>query len=277
MRLRKEFDVSVEACLIRLTKLSRAPSAAFCASKHSDGAYRVDYVIPAACWESPVKVGQAVPASSLVNEASAIGFTATGDESWGGDRRLHIECVGLAPYPGSIVPRVVGLIAPQDEHGYKAPAMKEIVGDALEPRGKGVKVVAHVVPDTLSPWGGGGFASQVRRRFPTVWNNFRSQTTLAQTPPVLGAVFMTCLSDQIYIAHMVAQHGIGPSPVQRLRYAPLADCLSTVHLRAQELGASVHMPRIGTGHGGASWDVVKELITEELVDKGISTTVYQRP
>jgi hypothetical protein len=37
------------------------------------------------------------------------------------------------------------------------------------------------------------------------------------------------------------------------------------------------MPRIGTGHGGADWEIVKELIVGELVDRGVQTTIYQRP
>jgi O-acetyl-ADP-ribose deacetylase (regulator of RNase III) len=81
----------------------------------------------------------------------------------------------------------------------------------------------------------------------------------------------------ICVAHMVAQRGIGASSTQRLQYAALAECLTVLRQKAEDLGASVHMPRIGTGHGGASWDIVKELIAEELVDKGINTTVYRRP
>ncbi|MGE8059004.1 ImmA/IrrE family metallo-endopeptidase [Pseudomonas sp. NPDC089547] len=49
--IRKTFDVSVEACLIRSIKLATSASAAFCASFHQDdGVYRVDYVIPAPGW-----------------------------------------------------------------------------------------------------------------------------------------------------------------------------------------------------------------------------------
>jgi hypothetical protein len=42
-----------------------------------------------------------------------------------------------------------------------------------------------------------------------------------------------------------------------------------------ELGASVHMPPIGTGHGGGDWKVISELILEELVRKGTKVTVYK--
>ena len=98
-----------------------------------------------------------------------------------------------------------------------------------------------------------------------------------QRHPTLGEVFIGPMSEGVCVAHMVAQRGIGASSSQRLRYAALAECLNEVREKAKELGASVHMPRVGTGHGGASWDVVKELIAEELVDKGVATTVYRRP
>ncbi|MCA9181901.1 MAG: macro domain-containing protein, partial [Planctomycetales bacterium] len=277
MDIRKEYDVSVEACLIRLIKLARTPCAAFCASAHQDGRYKIDYVIPALGYDCPVSVGQRVPMGSAVYEANAIGFTAVGTEEWTAGNSLRVECVGLAPYPGGLVPRVVGLLIAAAGTEYRAPEIVEVVGDALQPRGTGQRLVAHVVPDTNSVWGGNGFASQLRRRFPDVWTKFRTETTARHCPPKLGEVFTGSMDESIHVAHMVAQHGIGASTNQRLRYAALAECLTTVRQVAEELGASVHMPRVGTGHGGANWDIVRELIAEELVDKGVPTTVYRWP
>lgn len=277
MDLRKEYDVSVEACLIRLIKLARTPCAAFCASVHQDGGYKVDYVIPALGYDCPISVGQRVPKDSAVTDANAIGFTAVGTEEWVAGNPLRVECVGLAPYPGGLVPRVVGLFIAAEGTKYRAPELVEVDGDALQPRGTGARLVAHVIPDTNTVWGGNGFASQLRRRFPDVWTRFRSETIAMHRHPALGEVFVCPMTDGISVAHMVAQHGIGVSASQRLRYAALAECLARVRGMAKELGASVHMPRVGTGHGGASWDVVKELITEELVDEGVATTVYRRP
>ena len=277
MEIRKNFDVSVEACLIRLIKLARTPCAAFCASKHEDGNYRVDYVIPALGWDCPVTVGQVVPTASVVSEANAIGFTAVGDEEWVAAQRLRVECVGLAPYPGGLVPRVVGILVSSENTPYAPPEILEVDGDALQPRGVGPKLIAHVIPDTNTVWGGNGFASQVRQKYPDIWTSFRNETSAVHRSPVLGEVFVAALNKGTSVAHMVAQRGIGASTTQRLRYAALAQCLSEVRKKAIQMGASVHMPRVGTGHGGASWDIVKELIAEELVDKGVATTVYSLP
>lgn len=273
MDLRKRFEVSVEACIIRLVKLSRTECAAFCASKHAKGGYKIDYVIPSPTCSSPVVSGQRVPDGSAVLEANAIGFTAKGKEAWG-PNDLQVECVGLAPYPGSVTPRVVGLIKALDQRKAVPHTLKELVGNALEPRGKGAKIVAHVVPNTPKIWGGGGFAASVRKSFPQVWSQFRSETADLRRSPQLGQVIFTPASADVSFANMVAQNGFGASSKQRLMFTAFAQCLVQLREQAEELGASVHMPRVGTGHGGASWAVVKELITEELVDKGISTTIY---
>jgi hypothetical protein len=46
---------------------------------------------------------------------------------------------------------------------------------------------------------------------------------------------------------------------QYVRYDALQECLETVDVHAQILGASVHMPRIGVGLGGGSWRIIIHL------------------
>jgi O-acetyl-ADP-ribose deacetylase (regulator of RNase III) len=278
LELRKQFDVSVEACIIRMVKLSRQPVGAFCASAHGEGRFKLDYVIPTAGWVPPVDVGAFIPAQSVVRDVSAIGYTAVANENWVAGAPMRVECVGLSPYPGQTTPRVVGLLRPRVPKKLDVPSLKELNGDALKPsRREGRRIVAHVVPNTPALWGGGGFASQVRQRFPDVFTAFQQDIARAGGAPKLGSTFIGELEPDTLIVHMVAQAGFGPSKGQRLRYAALAECLGNLRQFAHESSASVHMPRVGTGHGGASWDIVKELITTELVDRGIDTTVYQRP
>ncbi|SFT97596.1 protein of unknown function [Paraburkholderia aspalathi] len=278
IELRKQFDVSVEACLIRLTKLATTPCSAFCASLHEDGQYRIDYCIPAPGSKNPVSVGQSVPDGSAITDTTAIGFTAVGQEQWTPDSQyMRVECIGLAPYPGGLAPRVVGLMIPEAAGELQPPRVTEVQGDVLSPRGEGPKIVAHVIPDVVVQWGGNGFASNLRRRYPQIWSQFLDAAGPVRTKLALGESFLGRIDDETTVIHMVAQQGFGRSPTQRLRYAALAACLAEVRHTAQRLGATVHMPRVGTGHGGANWDVVKELITEELVEKGIAATVYTLP
>lgn len=276
MELRKEYDVSVEACLIRLVKLANRPAAAFCASHHAKAGYKIDYVIPAAGWDSPIRAGELVPKMSAVEDANAIGYTAKRDEEWNGNL-IRVECVGLAPYPGTVVPRVVGLILPRTSSKYTPPTLEEVRGNVLEPRGDGPKIIAHVVPNTKALWGGRGVAAAVRKRYPSSYEAFKSITTNAGRLPTLGEVVIADVGDDINIAHMVAQRGFGPSTTPRLSYTALSSCLSQVRLQAQKTNASVHLPQVGTGHGGAKWNVIRELLIEELVGKGIRTIVYTLP
>ena len=276
MELRKKYDVSVEACLIRLVKLAQKPGAAFCASFHSDGYYKFDYVIPAAGWKSPIKTGDHVPEKSAITEANAIGFTAKRDEKWHATS-IRVECVGLAPYPGMTVPRVVGFMLPRTPGKFSPPALEEVRGDALAPRGGGQKVIAHVVPNTNALWGGRGFAAAVRKRFPGSYAVFREKTADVNRLPALGEVVAVAIDGETTIVHMVAQRGFGPSMTTRLSYAALSECLSRLGEIAKSTHATVHLPRVGTGHGGADWNVVRELLTEELVGKGIRTMVYTLP
>jgi hypothetical protein len=41
-----------------------------------------------------------------------------------------------------------------------------------------------------------------------------------------------------------------------------------------ELGASVHMPRIGCGLAGSKWTRIEPLIEQYLCGRGVTVTVY---
>jgi len=74
---------------------------------------------------------------------------------------------------------------------------------------------------------------------------------------------------------MVGQKGIkrgssGPP----IRYDAVAACLEKVAEKAIELGASVHMPRIGCGLAGGEWSKVEPIIKEHLCGRGVTVTVY---
>jgi len=76
---------------------------------------------------------------------------------------------------------------------------------------------------------------------------------------------------------MVAQRGFGKSSEPRISYPALEACLRTVQERATATMATVHMPRIGCGLAGGSWDAVSELIDNTLVRNGVAVTVYDLP
>jgi O-acetyl-ADP-ribose deacetylase (regulator of RNase III) len=149
-----------------------------------------------------------------------------------------------------------------------------VQGDATAPQGKGVKLIAHVCND-LGGWGK-GFVLALSRRWPEPeaayrrWHRERAGNDFA-----LGAVQHVQVGPYTWVANMVGQRGMrtGSKGVP-VRYEAIDTALGVVAAKAAELGASVHMPRIGCGLAGGKWSRVEPLITERLVAHGIRVTVY---
>ncbi|MFE0099777.1 macro domain-containing protein [Streptomyces sp. NPDC059009] len=147
-------------------------------------------------------------------------------------------------------------------------------GDATAPLGKGVKVIAHVCND-LGGWGK-GFVLALSRRWPEPeaayrrWHRERAKNDFG-----LGAVQFVEVGRHIRVANMVGQRGMktGSKGVP-VRYEAIDTALAALADKAAELGASVHMPRIGCGLAGGKWSRVEPLISERLVGRGIAVTVY---
>lgn len=103
--------------------------------------------------------------------------------------------------------------------------------------------------------------------------------TLPGSPPfVLGEVQFVPVTDTIRVANMIAQHGIrtkgGLPPI---RYPALGQALARLADEALRTGAGVHMPRIGCGLAGGTWDRVEPLIQTQLLNRGVAVTVYDLP
>src|ERR1019366_7352343 len=115
--LRAQFDVSMEALLLRVIRRTEQPCAMFAASRKetgsSSGHYYVDYSVSSRSWAGKLASGTALPRTKCLPECTAIGFTAKGDEHWPEPAgNVHAECVGIAPYPSNSYPRVVGMVRP---------------------------------------------------------------------------------------------------------------------------------------------------------------------
>jgi len=73
--------------------------------------------------------------------------------------------------------------------------------------------------------------------------------------------------DNIWIANMIAQHDFyrkgDPKGKVYLQYDALKTSLDKVNSFAKGIqGVSIHMPRIGCGLAGGTWDKVQEVIEE---------------
>jgi O-acetyl-ADP-ribose deacetylase (regulator of RNase III) len=91
----------------------------------------------------------------------------------------------------------------------------------------------------------------------------------------LGEVRFIPVESDIWIANMIGQHGIRAASGQPpIRYDAVRECLVKVAAKAKELGASVHMPRIGCGLAGGKWEVIEPLIVQSLCEQDVLVVVY---
>lgn len=280
LELRQQYEVSTEAMLLRMVKLTQQQCAFFCASPVQSGAsrprYVLDYAKPSKTWYAArPSSGTELPLRSVIAECTAIGFTARGQEQWPTLGAVKVECVGVPPYPNHTYPRVVGLLRPPRQSGAAMPAITYLKGDASEPRGVGVRLVVQVVNDAALTWGA-GFSLALRKKWPSLQQTFRAWA-MARRNLKLGNVHVAAVDDRVSLVSMVAQHGYGPSPTPRIRYLALQDCFKNVAELALQREATVHMPRIGCGLAGGTWGVVSDLVSEEICSRGVSVYVYDLP
>jgi O-acetyl-ADP-ribose deacetylase (regulator of RNase III) len=278
MVTRRKFDVSAEAFLIRVAKTTNEPIVMFSASPVSDQgglkAYRIDYTVGSKTAPVLRIAGRTIPKVSVVYSCTAIGYTDRRIERWM-SFDASTECVGISPYPGSRYPRVAGLIR-LDQREARPEAMKALHGDVLDPRGPGTKIICQLVNDQARFWGG-GVAKATAKKFPNAHKSFSDWIISMPRAKRLGEVHFADAEQSIFVASIVGQAGFGPSLLPRIRYAAIERGLELVTKFAASHHASVHMPRIGTGQSGGSWDTVEEIVRDTLVHQGIPVTVYDPP
>lgn len=275
--LRERFVVSTEALLRRVVKLTSRPVSLFSAVRLRDATYRVDYAVPSHAWSPALQQGFLVPNDTVLSHCTAVGYTAAATEVWQGSQ-MAVQAVGVPPYPGDRFPRVLGLLQPVSAPQPHSPALSYVRGDATEPRREGPTIIAHVVNNTARRWGGRGFAVTLARRYPTARDGY-AEWAASAAHLRLGQVHLAQVEAGLWIASLVAQAGYGPALPNRprLRVAALREALERLALLANERGASIAMPPIGTGQAGGSWPVVRDLVIDEIALRGIQITVHVLP
>jgi O-acetyl-ADP-ribose deacetylase (regulator of RNase III) len=153
-------------------------------------------------------------------------------------------------------------------------AITYLKGDATSPQAKGVKIICHICND-LGGWGK-GFVLAISRRWKQPEEQYRAwYADRSGNDFALGAVQFVQVDPYLWVANMVAQRGLkSGSKGPPIRYEAVAECLKKVATKATELGASLHMPRIGCGLAGGDWSRIEPLLLEHLAEKGLAVTVY---
>lgn len=279
MRQRREYDVSTEAYLIRLAKISQQPIGIFVASPIvSEGGrrhYKVNYFISSPTAPKVRLAGTPIPHDSIVHQCTAMGYTDRSVETWLIGSPTQLECVGLTAYPGSVYPRVAGLVR-FDRALEKHLPIRVLHGNVLEPRGGDTKIVCQLVNDKATRWGG-GVARKIAKRFPGAEESYGEQVMTIPQRDRLGRTIFSEASEDVTIASLIGQEGFGPSLFPRIRYAALQSCLEQVAEYATSVGASIHMPKIGTGSAGGNWPTIEEMLDDVMVRAGLSVTIYDIP
>lgn len=156
-----------------------------------------------------------------------------------------------------------------------------VTGDATAPPGDGVRFIVHVCND-VGGWGS-GFVVALSRRSTIPEACYRSWYRGEEgngNPFELGQVQGVAFDRPgVVVINMIAQRGIrhdrkAPPAVD---YEALGKCLEQVCTLASVMDASVHMPRIGCGLGGGDWNVVEDLIKQNLLIHDVPVTVYDLP
>jgi len=161
-----------------------------------------------------------------------------------------------------------------------------INGDATCPQSKGNKIIAHIC-NTIGGWGK-GFVLAISKKWKEPesayrkWHRERNKNDFT-----LGSIQLVQVEKYIYIANMISQKGIKKKrrsnakdveyeveQKQSIRYKALHNCLQNLRLKAIELNAIVHMPRIGTGLAGGNWDSIEILLKNNLSNFGVKVIIY---
>lgn len=279
MSQRRAYDVSAEAFLIRMAKISNQPIGIFVSSPvvTDDGRrnYKIDYFLGSPTAPKFRLTGMAIPNESIVHRCTAIGHTNCSIENWATGSPSQIECVGLTAYPGSLYPRVAGLVRFDKARENRQP-IRLVHGNILEPQNGGQKVICQLVNDKAIKWGG-GIARKMASKFPHAEREFMDQVKSIPRSDRLGCTIFSKASDDLTIASLIGQEGHGQSLFPRIRYKALQSCLQAVADHAVSKGASIHMPKIGTGAAGGDWSTIEEILDDIMVRSGLVVTVYELP
>lgn len=160
-----------------------------------------------------------------------------------------------------------------------------MIGDATRPAPRvasaSLNIIAHVCND-VGAWGA-GFVVALSARDTRPENTYRAWHTNRAKPGSwhrdkfeLGQIELVPFCDGAYVCNMIAQKGtFATGNPLRLSYTALASCLNKLGLIARRfVGSKVHLPRIGCGLAGGTWDRVEPLVQQFLSSRDIPVNVY---
>lgn len=137
-------------------------------------------------------------------------------------------------------------------------------------------VIAHVCNNS-GGWGA-GFVLSISKRWAAPEREYRLWHAGGYEQPFeLGRVQYVIPENPPYyvVANMIAQDGYSFGR-RAIQYDHLRSCLEKVNKFAQEQSLPVHMPRIGAGLGGGSWEEIEPIIKVAMPDVQIWVYNYKK-
>jgi O-acetyl-ADP-ribose deacetylase (regulator of RNase III) len=151
------------------------------------------------------------------------------------------------------------------------------IGDATDPTRTGPTIIVHVCNDA-GAWSKGFFAL-ISQRWELPEQSYRTwYENRADGTFDLGQVQFVPVEENLWVANVIGLSGVRPrGGVPPINYEAVRDGLRRVAVKAKELQADVHMPRIGCGVAGGKWDEIKKLVHNQLSARDVAVTVYDPP
>lgn len=275
-----EFDVSVEALVIRRVKAFNAEIAMFCASPDSPmdpgSGYRYDYSVSSPTALELKLRGKRVKFINTKVAPKAIGHSSSAEVAFEGGEVREVELVGVPGLPGQILPRIIGVVRQANSSEKRATRKTVQLGDILYHSIEKSRVICFLLNNASKRWGG-GIAKKLAENYPDVSQGYSDWISEIPFDNRLGEVFLRQVEDGPVLAGLIGQHGFGRSTTPRIRYKALAQCLEKVGEFAQNKSLSVHLPKIGTGAAKGDWDTIEEIIDNSLVKRGLKVVIYTQP
>lgn len=151
--------------------------------------------------------------------------------------------------------------------------IKYVDGDATQPIGDGKKVIVHCCND-LGLWGA-GFVMALSRRWKApeqMYHRFIENLD-SDGSEKLGKVQFVAVEPDIIVANMIGQHSVGRGKdgVPPVRYEAIRTALKQVNMYCHMNNATVHAPKFGSDLAGGDWNVIEQIIKDEIT---VDVTIY---
>ena len=167
--------------------------------------------------------------------------------------------------------------------------MKNVVGNILTPVDPRENMV--IVCHQVNCFGamGVGLAKEIKQKYPNVYDAYfreclrlknireNSSRNRNQKPGLGNVLFCPVASDGFVIANLFSQYRWGTEKRQT-DYDALRSCLRKVYEYSQmnKTPLTVRIPyKLGCGYGGGNWDVVQDIIREELEETGVNVEIWR--